>query len=69
MEQEALLKEIEAAKRRVKAGIEAMSAAGIDTSDIEATLRVLEETQALHFAEMQRMLNGLNSMPMVGMMA
>jgi hypothetical protein len=69
MEPEALLNEIEAAKRRVKAGVAAMSAAGIDTRDIEAILRALEETQSLHFADMQRVLNDLNRMPMVGMIA
>jgi hypothetical protein len=46
MERAVLLKELEAAKRRVAKGIATMSAAGIDTREVEAIFQNLENTRA-----------------------
>ena len=54
---------------RQKQVIAVLAAAGEDTGVDERILQTLEETQSGHLAEMQRILNALDAMPMAGMMS
>jgi hypothetical protein len=47
--------------------IEALAAIGADTADAERILKILEESQNTHLAEMMRALNALDDMPADGL--
>ena len=71
-----MLENLKTAKRKAKAShdqvdqqkmtIEALAAIGADTAVAERTLKILEESQNTHLAEMMRALNALDDMPSDG---
>jgi hypothetical protein len=72
---ERLLEELQQAKRRVarcqtliakqKASIARLNSLGADKSEADEALARLETTQDIHFAEVERILDELDKLPLV----